>query len=423
MAYGKKSKQRSKKCITVSCVNGEKILLKKRQLGKGGNGTVHPVFDVKKQYEREMVVKVLNEECSEKRKKRFVKEINALTELKGIEGILPIIEYNVDCDRPWYMMPEAEPLWKFIDKNNPSLIRKLHIMIQIANIIKHIHSRGKFHRDIKPDNILFYNETVHLADFGLVFDDAYPRITDAEEHIGPIYIRPPELEYDADKLTDFAPSDVYLFAKTVWMIIKKDRLGFRGEYNRGAKEHYLKKSDYGVQTLEPIHRMLEGATKDDMSERISIEECIALLNIQFSVLEGTCPILNELVFCEMSNEIRYGIDADAIIYADASKINEAISKLKKYIALEFSNGKKVTLYEIRLIDVENNMFEVETETTIFIMKIAKLTISKNQEHAIETGEIIEGYEDCSLLKDYFKSGFGPTPEKVVVRNKSSFKLV
>lgn len=35
---------------------------------------------------------------------------------------------------------------------------------------------------------------------------------------------------------DYAPSDVYLFVKVLWMAEKNDINGFRGEYKRGMSQ-------------------------------------------------------------------------------------------------------------------------------------------------------------------------------------------
>lgn len=86
---------------------------------------------------------------------------------------------------------------------------------------------------------------------------------------------------------DYKPSDLYLFVKVVWMCIKGDYYGFRGEYKRGDTQIYLDKDQWEIKMFEPIHEMLEGATKTNYMDRISIEECITLLNRQLSVCDGT----------------------------------------------------------------------------------------------------------------------------------------
>ena len=58
-------------------------------------------------------------------------------------------------------------------------------------------------------------------------------------------------------MDDFRASDVFLFAKVVWMILKNDNMGFRGHYKEKIRQFYLNSSEYGVFTFEPIHRLFK----------------------------------------------------------------------------------------------------------------------------------------------------------------------
>ena len=106
------------------------------------------------------------------------------------------------------------------------------------------------------------------------------------DRIGPISILPPELDpVVPDRDIDYTLSDVYLFAKIVWMLIKKDTYGFKGPYLRNRQLFYLDPKEYKVSTLEPIQQLLERATEDDIgNRRIDMEECIRLLEEQINVI-------------------------------------------------------------------------------------------------------------------------------------------
>lgn len=119
--------------------------------------------------------------------------------------------------------------------------------------------------------MLVLENQVKLSDFGLIWSVDDSMITGEGERLGPYYIGPPELESRDIKMDDFRASDVFLFAKVVWMILKNDNMGFRGQYRRENRQFYLNSSEYGVFTFEPIHRLLEESTKLEMCERIDIK--------------------------------------------------------------------------------------------------------------------------------------------------------
>lgn len=173
----------------------------------------------------------------EKRYKRFKNEIIALNELKDIEGIMQVIDKKCPqdilqtMDEAWYLMPKAKP---YRLTRAPKLYTPIIDMLQLAEIIKCIHERNGAHRDVKPENIFILNGRLVLSDFGLYLGEEEERLIEFNERIGPYKIMLPELEnVQTDLDLDFRPSDVYLFAKVLWMTLKGDNISFRGQYQRG----------------------------------------------------------------------------------------------------------------------------------------------------------------------------------------------
>lgn len=310
------------------------FLRNEKSIGSGGNGAVYEVeLDDAENVKFPVVAKFFEYEGrdKEKRYKRFKKEIIALNELQGVVGIMGVIDKqcppNVpqSRDEAWYLMPKANP-YKLIRKSN--IYPKILEMLRLARIIQSIHEKKAAHRDIKPENILILNEELVLSDFGLYWGLEEERLTELNERIGPYKIMPPEFErVQADLDLDFRPSDVYLFSKVLWMTLKGDNIGFRGQYQRGDAQIYLDKENYdNVVTLEPIHRLMEESTLEEMEKRISIQRCIEYLELQCKILnESECEFLptevvSQLLYDEHSKKIIACSKPDELTYEDATTI-------------------------------------------------------------------------------------------------------
>lgn len=183
----------------------------------GGNGVV---WRVKDDSGRECAMKVLRRFAepakADRRRKRFLKEIRTLEDIhkRDIKGIMPLIEYSIDVDEPWFAMPVATPLAP------PEFDRSVWVlttMITVSNIIAELHVNGYVHRDIKPSNLLLLNNEVVVSDFGLVFSDDDDRPTCTGEGMGSVGYMAPELVGRLDEPPFKA--DVYSIAKTTWALL------------------------------------------------------------------------------------------------------------------------------------------------------------------------------------------------------------
>ena len=226
------------------------------------------------------------------RYKRFAKEINFLNNNQNsLFGIVPIVdahipdEYNAS-DPAYYAMPICEN----INIESYTITNALNECLVLAKALKQIHDLGFAHRDIKPDNILYYNNQPCFCDFGLIWEENGERITFGGERIGPIRTLPPELR-SVDPVLDndinFRYSDVYLLAKLLWEMLSRDKDGFWGEYDRNNNQIYLPFfEEEKVTCFEPIHKLMEEATRDFWKDRIDIDKFISLLSLQIGILNG-----------------------------------------------------------------------------------------------------------------------------------------
>ena len=243
----------------------------KEKIGKGGNGIVYvtELYDGGKElpYKGNYAIKFLEISSKfvhekEKRVQRFIKEIKTVLLFQdSIRGIIPIYDASIfleeNQENIWYLMPKADRY----NIKNFSVKEKLVQMIQVGNCIKQLHERGFAHRDIKPKNLLIFENHLCLSDFGLVWniEDTVGTITEVNDRLGPQNIRPPEMQMiEAVNGVDYRKSDVYLFAKTIWIVLHDDyNKGFSGEYSRSHSAVYINKDDFKLETAEPLHCLME----------------------------------------------------------------------------------------------------------------------------------------------------------------------
>lgn len=386
-----------------------------RKIGRGGNGEVYAVdivaCDEILSREKEYVIKFLKVESHDineiqKRKKRFKKEIQYVCSLQEeINEIIPIYDSSIFCEVDqeclWYLMPLAKPY----SPQMYDISERLKHMVHLGYCIKSLHELGYAHRDIKPRNLLIYNGNLCLSDFGLGWNvnDIDEHITEVNDCLGPHAIRPPELQ-PVEKIDniDYRSSDIYLFAKTIWMVLLSNNNGFPAEYSRSNDLIYIDKNKIQVETAEPLHKLMIEATKSNYWERCSIENCLSYLNEQMRVITGEIS-QNQLIRWKYEEQVKRNRDVvttDEKNYRNPSSIIKILNDMSMLVDLVFIVGGKeyVFLPLLKSKYIQDDLFEVEVFNphNNRKKKIIELTIS---DMVLKTDETYEFNSRKSTLND------------------------
>lgn len=366
--------------------------------GHGGNGDVFYLNKKNvKEIEQKAVIKFFAPKAkSEKerniRLQRFKEEIEVVSvKLRDIDGIIPILyDYRdvasiTEADSYWYIMLLAKT---FNVRAVKPIDVKLKEFLALAKTIGEIHhcDNKLAHRDLKPENLLYFNERLCLSDFGLVFSDGTEDLTEEGVHIGPRWIRPPELEDVYLRINiNYQKSDIYMFAKNLWMYLKRNTDGFSGPYNISDERVFLNYEDFGVPTLMPIHEMLIRSTKHDIDERCDIDECISFIERQLAVCEGNVSreSIEKMRFEENSIKFSSQIKPDGKIYKSIIDIAKIINGLSVSFSLEIQEGN---LYALPVTNISVfgekslrcNYYDNGVQIYSFILEVDRLEFEDNE---------------------------------------------
>ncbi|MEZ4858772.1 MAG: protein kinase [Flavobacteriaceae bacterium] len=251
---------------------------KKEIIGKGGNGKVYRIYD---EDGISYAVKILTNAKNNKAYQRFKDEVEVLKRLGNISGVIKIFEYNLpdtisETNRPYYLMPLAERLEEYL--RSKTYTQFYSIILRLAETLVQLHDLNITHRDIKPDNILVVDGHPVFSDFGLVHFPKKKKISNLEEKIGAIWTIAPEMKRISSS-AQFKKADIYSFAKTLWILITKEKFGFEGQYvlkssisidnfvNLKINDPYRSFGEWRYESLVLLESLFVDATDNDPNKR------------------------------------------------------------------------------------------------------------------------------------------------------------
>lgn len=230
---------------------------------------------------REGVLKHIDER--QRVRQRFYDEAVNMHRLNGTRGVLPV--WDIDETRPneprWYAMPRAELLGNAL--GDYSTLRDVicHIAF-LADVLARLAEEDTYHRDIKPDNLFWWEGSPVLADFGIAAWGPYfstaatvrqASATRKTEKLGPANFIAPEMRYNrpADRGKH---ADVYSLAKTLFVLALPSRGPYPpdGTHRADAEEFSLWETGGDMHSLTALRHVLEAATEFESQRRLSMSD-------------------------------------------------------------------------------------------------------------------------------------------------------
>ena len=191
---------------------------------RGGFGTVWRAHD--ENTNSFVAVKVLQSELTRDQSslERFIRGARQMAHLAHRRIVRVLEEYRTEAGFHYFVMEylAGGDLRSSTLQGQLILEQRIAAVLSIGDALAYTHSQGRYHRDVKPANILFDDHgAAKLTDFDMVLVEGESRFTGSSHGLGtPIYAAP-ETQMDAKEAR--APADIYSLAMTtVFVLYGKD---------------------------------------------------------------------------------------------------------------------------------------------------------------------------------------------------------
>lgn len=260
------------------------------RLGGGGNAEVYRA--VRDGTDAEVALKVLNvQEARREPYRRFAREVEFQQDLTIDDGVLPLIEANVpdvptSQNQAWLAMPIATPIRDALAGEPLEIV--VDAVGAIANNLAKLAERGVAHRDIKPDNLYFYDDQWLVGDFGLIDIPDLNDLTRRGRPLGPAHYTAYELTVDPT-IPDARPADVYSLGKTLWVLSTEQSYPPQGYQPAGV-------TGFAIADLRPhqqaaqLDQLIDTMTRLPRGQRPTMAQVTTDLRLWLELSEDMPPI-------------------------------------------------------------------------------------------------------------------------------------
>jgi eukaryotic-like serine/threonine-protein kinase len=190
---------------------------------EGGMGSIYLVQDISQPNSLPSAMKVCLMD-DEDGQSRFRREVRIMEEFRNNPKVASILHSNLNHDRPYFVMKyySLGDLTTIIDSLVNDLEQQESLFLEMIDCLDELHSRGHFHRDIKPQNFLRDETNIIIADLGLIRDiHSHTSFTQVSVRIGTEGYMPPEFRLTGGFMNPTAASDIFMLGRTIYYLLSR----------------------------------------------------------------------------------------------------------------------------------------------------------------------------------------------------------
>ena len=353
------------------------------KLGEGGMGEVWKALDTN--LGDEVVIKMPLNHLDEDILRRFEREARSMRK-HSLEcpQILNIEDIGNLDGTPWYVMRYlggGTVCGRALSKNEDGSVHwdagTFDWLSKIASALDYLHKENCFHRDVKPENILFSSEgTPYLVDFGIVktMSETTSMMTDQGKTVGTMAYMAPEI-LDGGKFT--RRSDQYSLAVTLYEFLTGER-----PFSGTTFFALFRSIQQGHRELCELHPAIPLAASKVVDQALSSEpeqrfhSCSEFTNLFLAGLqtEGDVQLPNDVENEEETREL--DVDEYRRLAEEKSAQNEDNNPVRGKPEVLHAEGQSTNRFNVPVAkpELEGKQVEQKPKTRLLFLVVGLLAL-------------------------------------------------